>query len=203
MSVQTNKILQFYCVLWLTIINTYHSHSQNVTEYRELNKLLSDQCLTNTSDRLIVCTKNFQSRIMALNGQRNYDNSDEASKQTECCALWKWKECAVRTIKSATDMCDTMSDVKAILAFPSKTNSSIASMFIASYCADYLEDSENCGPFWTQWKVVVTTVFGSIIALLFGFCCVDCIRYKVKLETQKRQRNNEKDIKNGIIVTRF
>ena len=171
-------------------------------DFREVEKLLTDRCLKNISETVILCTKTFDSRVMAMNSMGRYDYSREASKQMECCALWKWKDCLVDSVRSAPDSCDVETDLKHIRAFPRSPNSTIAQLFIGNYCSEYSENSENCGPFWTQWKIIVASVLGSVLTILLTICCADCVHYKYRMESRKKSELGE-NVNQETMTTRF
>ncbi|CAG2167817.1 unnamed protein product [Oppiella nova] len=107
---------------------------------------------------------------MQMDTEGRYLYNSLSPKKTECCALWQWKSCLISTVMSAPDYCDTKG---------------VANLFISSYCRDYLESADNCGPFWTEWKIILLSVFGSLIAILLTICCADCVRYKYRIQKQR------------------
>ena len=71
-----NMFLKINFVLFLNFLLIYSNESDLGYDFREVSKILSDNCLQNISENVILCTKTFESRVMALNSRGNYDGKN-------------------------------------------------------------------------------------------------------------------------------
>lgn len=183
------RCIQSYFVIISIILISLQELLCNEMDYREIGKLLSYHCLVNVTQDVVICSNKFNYKIKEIMS----DTQHEDAVETECCALWSWRDCVARSV-SESILCN-QTDIHLINNFPAGSQ---AEMFISVYCQEYPAGSDKCGPF-AVWKIILICISSTIVFSIFAYCFIECIRYKCC----SKKRGNKKESDDNKSITRF